>query len=32
MSADLTPAARAPRPGEAMALSALFTRLDDLVA
>ena len=32
MSADLTPANRAPRPGEAMALSALFTRLDDLVA
>ncbi len=32
MSGDLTPAARAPAPGEAMALSALFTRLDDLVA
>jgi NADH-quinone oxidoreductase subunit B len=32
MSADLTPAGRAPAPGEAMALSALFTRLDDLVA
>ena len=32
MSAKLTPPDRAPAPGEAMALSALFTRLDDLVA
>lgn len=32
MSARLTPPDRAPAPGEAMALSALFTRLDDLVA
>jgi NADH-quinone oxidoreductase subunit B len=32
MSARLTPPQRAPAPGEAMALSALFTRLDDLVA
>ena len=32
MSADLTTPAAAPKPGEAMAMSALFTRLDDLVA